>query len=151
MLRVACNLIQILTQIGADVPKMSELHDHVMDAVASDWFHLGIVLDSQFDKLKIIRRDHHGDIKESCTAMLKHWLDVDKTASWDKLIAALESIQHNALAEKIKAMTSKGGVRRYIHSITYIITCMWLHVYGHVHKCCCTYTNACGMPFQSSK
>ena len=118
MLRVACNFIQILTQIGSDVPKMSELHDHVMDAVASHWLDLGIELDSQFDKLEIIERDHHRDLKECCTAMLKHWLDVDKTVSWDKLIAALKRMQHNALAEKIKAMTSKGGVRRYIHSTT---------------------------------
>ena len=108
MLRVACNFIQILTQIGTDVPKMSELHDHVMDAVASHWLNLGIELDSQVDKLLIIKRDHLGDFKKCCTAMFKHWLDVDNTASWDKLIAALRAIKLLAFAEKIKAMTSKG-------------------------------------------
>ena len=42
--------------------------------------------------------------------MFKYWLKMDKTASWDKLITALRHISHVALAEKIKAMTSKGGV-----------------------------------------
>ena len=109
MLRVACNFIQILTQIGSDVPKMSELHDHVMDAVASHWLDLGIELDSQVDKLLIIKRDHLGDFKKCCSAMFKHWLDMDKTASWDKLIAALRDIELIAFAEKMKAMTSKGA------------------------------------------
>ena len=43
---------------------------------------------------------------------------MDKTASWDKLIAALESMKYLELADKIKEMTSKGCVRRYIHSST---------------------------------
>ena len=118
MLRVACNFIQILTQIGSDVPKMSELHDHVMDGVAIYWSDLGLELDLQVSKLRTIKIDHHGVSEKCCTAMFKHWLDVDKTASWDKLIAALISIEHNVLAEKIQAMTSKGGVRWYIHSTT---------------------------------
>ena len=112
-------MLQILTQIGSDVPKMSELRDHVMDAVAPMWknlgYHLGCI---QSDRLMIIDGGYPGDSKKCCTAMFKRWLAVDKTASWDKLIAVLRSIGHNALAEEIYAKTSKGGVRRYIHSTT---------------------------------
>ena len=57
--------------------------------------------------------------------MFKHWLKVDKTASWDKLITALKHI--STLAEKIEAMTSKGGVGMYVHSTN--TTCM--HVCGY--------------------
>ena len=42
--------------------------------------------------------------------MFKYWLNVDKTASWDKLITALRHISHVTLAEEIKAMTYKGDV-----------------------------------------
>ena len=71
MLRVVCNLLQILTHIGSDVPKMSELHDHVMHAVAQKWKNLGIKLGSiQFDQLEIIDRNHYGDSEECCFAML---------------------------------------------------------------------------------
>ena len=67
--------------------------------------------------------------------MFNYWLDVDKTASWDKLIAALKHISQVALAEKIKAMTSKGDVGTSMVPVlhTYIHACMWLCVYGHVH------------------
>ena len=112
-------MLQILTQIGSDIPKMSELRDHVMDAVAQKWMNLGIELGAiQFDQLKTIDGLHFGNSEECCIAMFRQWLDVDKTASWDKLIAALESMKYLALANKIKEMTSKGCVRRYIHSST---------------------------------
>ena len=42
--------------------------------------------------------------------MFNYWLKVDKTASWDQLITALRHVHHVTLAEKIKAMTYKGGV-----------------------------------------
>ena len=116
---MVCNLLQILTHIGSDVPTISELRDHVMHAVAPEWKNLGIKLGSiQFVRLETIDRNHYGDSEECCIAMFRHWLGVDKTASWDKLIAALESMKYLELADKIKEMTSKGCVRRYIHSST---------------------------------
>ena len=67
--------------------------------------------------------------------MFKYWLDVDITASWDKLIAALRHISHVALAEKIKAMTYEGGVGMYVYSTntTYNHACSYVRVYGYVH------------------
>ena len=121
---MVCNFIQILTQIGSDVPKMSELHDHVMDAGALYWFELGIELGLQVEKLNVIKCDHPTNLKKCCTAMFKHWLDVDKTVSWDKLIIALRNIEHIALAEKIKAMTSKGTFI-VVHNYMYVVTCVW--------------------------
>ena len=126
------------TQIGSDKPKISELHDHVRGQVAPQWYDLGIQLlddDEQAEKLDIIQSDHRGDSEKCCTAMFKYWLKVDKTASWDKLITALNHVSHVTLAEKIKAMTYKGGVGTSMVQMlhTYIHACMWLCVYGHVH------------------
>ena len=56
--------------------------------------------------------------------MFKHWLDMDKTASWDKLIVALKSMGHNRFAENIKAMTSKGAFI-VLHNYMYVVTCVW--------------------------
>ena len=86
--------------------------------------------------------------------MFKHWLKVDKTASWDKLITALRQISHVTLAEKIKAMTYKGGVGSYVHSTN----TTYIHVYMYLAMCVwtcacintaeqCTYTYACDMHF----
>ena len=68
--------------------------------------------------------------------MFKYWLGVVKTASWDKLITALRHISHVTLAEKIKAMTYKGGVGMSIvlilHTCMYVAMCVWT----------CTFINA---------
>ena len=88
--------------------------------------------DEQAEKLDVIQSDHRGDSEKCCTAMFKHWLKVDKAASWNKLITALKHISHVTLADKIKAMTSKGGVGMSIILIYYINVCMRLCTYGHV-------------------
>ena len=106
--------------------------------------------DEQAEKLDVIQSNHRGDSEKCCTAMFKHWLKVDKTASWDKLITALKHISHVTLAEKIKAMTSKGGVGMSIvlilHTCMYVVMCVRTCTY--INKCCYkVYTNACDMPF----
>ena len=67
--------------------------------------------------LDIIEENHHHDVKTCCTEMFKYWLSVDIRASWNKLIEALEMIDENALAEKLKTDVIKGII---IH--TYIIS-----------------------------
>lgn len=44
------------------------------------------------EKLNVIKTDHiqHG-VKKCCNEMLEEWLKVDVTASWKKLLDALES------------------------------------------------------------
>ena len=126
-------MLQILTQIGSDKPKISELHDHVRGQVAPQWYDLGVQLlddDEQAKKLDVIESDHTGKEK-CCTAMFKYWLDVDKTASLDKLITGLRHISHVALAEKIKAMTYKGdvGMSIVLHTIMHVVTCVWICTY----------------------
>ena len=72
--------------------------------IAPHWRNLGVQLlqEKYTNKLDIIQENHRGDIERCCTEMLKHWLNVDTKASWDKLIDALEKIEQNSLAEKIK-------------------------------------------------
>ena len=106
--------------------------------------------DEQAEKLDVIQSDHRGDSEKCCTAMFKHWLKVDKAASWNKLITALKHISHVTLADKIKAMTSKGGVDTSIvlilHTCMYVVMHVWTCTYKN--KCCYkVYTNTCGMPF----
>ena len=94
--------------IGTDRPKMSELHKYVITQVSSKWKDLGIQLlnSEQVKKLYIIEKDYPGDTHRCCTTMFNYWLQVDTTASWDKLITALQCISHDVLADKIKKMTS---------------------------------------------
>ena len=82
------------------------MHDHVKVEVSPQWKDLGIQLlnAEQSKKLDVIEVDHPRDSEKCCTAMFKYWLQVDTTASWDKLIAALQHIGHDVLADKIKTM-----------------------------------------------
>ena len=97
--------------LGSDKPTVRLLNMHVRDKVAPKWFELGMQLLSskQSEKLNIIRQDHPADTNTCCTEMFRHWLDVDTEASWNKLIAALEQIGYNALAEIIRINVLKGS------------------------------------------
>ena len=83
---------------------------HVKIEVSPQWYDLGAQLlnAEQAKKLDVIRADHPGDSEKCCTAMFNFWLQVDTTASWDKLITALQHIGHDVLAEKIRKITVKG-------------------------------------------
>ena len=72
--------------------------------VAPHWSNLGTQLleEKYANKLDIIQENHRGDVERCCTEMLKHWLNVDTKASWNKLIDAAEQIGQNSVAEKIK-------------------------------------------------
>ena len=90
--------------------------------------------------------------------MFKYWLGVVKITSWNKLITALRHISHVTLAEKIKAMTYKGGVgmsivlilHTYLHTCMYMAMCVWTCTFMNA-VVQCTYTYACDMHFYSSK
>ena len=64
----------------------------------------------QAKKLNVIQSDHPGDSEKCCTALFNYWLQVDTTASWDKLIMALNHIGQDVLANTIKTMTIKGMI-----------------------------------------
>lgn len=42
-------------------------------------------------ELEIIEYDHSGSVRECCNKMLTKWLDIDVTASWEKLLIAINS------------------------------------------------------------
>ena len=95
--------------IGSDQPKISELCKYVKVEVAPQWYDLGVQLlnEEQVKKLNVMQSDHPGDSEKCCTALFNHWLQVDTTASWDKLMMALIHIGKDVLADTIKKMTTE--------------------------------------------
>ena len=79
--------------IGDLKPKLKDLHNIVIPKVSARWYDLAIQLvdDSQLPKLEEIRRAYGGDYQGGCVEMLKYWLQVDKKATWDKIIDALKA------------------------------------------------------------
>ena len=67
------------------------------------WKDLGVKLlgSSHTGKLNVIEANSPKNVEECCTNMFQYWLDVDPTATWNKLIAALKEIGLNTLSEEI--------------------------------------------------
>ena len=92
--------------VGSDQPRISELCEYVRVDVAPQWYDLGMQLlnGEQAKKLNVIQSDHPGDAEKCCTALFNYWLQVDTSASWNKLMIASSRIGKNALADTIRRM-----------------------------------------------
>ena len=72
--------------------------------IAPHWQDLGMQLlpEKYTDKINVIKADHDNKVEDCCHEMFQYWLQVDTEANWKKLIDALEHIQQNAIAAKVK-------------------------------------------------
>ena len=52
---------------------------------------IGVLLGIPSEALDIIENDNRDKAEPCCNEMLKKWLQVDITASWEKLFTAIES------------------------------------------------------------
>ena len=73
------------TCAGISRPTLRELNENITPHFAAHWRSIGIFLDIIPGELDIIESDHFGNSTECCNRMLAKWLDVDTSASWEKL------------------------------------------------------------------
>ena len=78
------------TYTGNSRPTLSELYEKVTPHYAAHWRRIGIFLDIIPGELDIIESDHFGNCRECCDRMLTKWLDVDTSASWEKLKCSIK-------------------------------------------------------------
>ena len=85
------------------------------DAIAPYWRDLGTqLLNNEYvRRLSVIQTNHPTDVQRCCDEMFRYWLEVDVEANWDKLINALEHIQQNATAARIRQDISIGIYKVY--------------------------------------
>ena len=77
------------------MPTMNKLI-HYVSEMASHFYTIGLELDIPNSKLKLIKKDTP-DTKEQCREMLELWLEIDPSASWEKLCNALEESEAKLL------------------------------------------------------
>ena len=70
---------------------MKDLVNHITPHYAARWREIGTQLDLPSGRLDIIKYDNRDEASLCCNAMLKKWLEVDPSASWEKLITVIES------------------------------------------------------------
>ena len=115
---------------GSDKPTMKQLNYHVRDQVAVDWYGLGVQLSLDVNQLDIIKTNHSTNVEACCSAMFKHWLEVDTTASWIKLIAVLKRVKKYQLAESISKMFCQGNIHTLCISLNDCKVCIIMKIYS---------------------
>ena len=75
---------------GNSRPTHEELYEKVTPSYAAHWMRIGVFLGIHYPILEIIESDCLGNCQKCCDTMLAKWLDVDNTASWEKLIHSID-------------------------------------------------------------
>ena len=70
-------------------PTLRELYEKVTPHFATHWKRIGVFLNIRCGELDAIESDFVRNCQECCDRMLAKWLDVDTTASWEKLRKAV--------------------------------------------------------------
>ena len=83
--------MQYLFSTVTTKPELKDLCVHFIPRYVLQWKVIGTLLGVASEELDIIGHDNHDKAKPCCYDMLKKWLEIDPTASWEKLFTAVES------------------------------------------------------------
>ena len=82
-------------------PTVKGLDHQLKDLI--DWERLAIHLPQiSYADIKAVKRNNPYDVYAQKLALFNKWLRVDPKASWDALVLALEVIDENTIAQKIR-------------------------------------------------
>ena len=128
MYSVCCKLSTV-----TDIPSLRKLYEYITPTYAADWKVIGEFLDVPTGELNAIEAGWPINTKWCCNQMLEKWLDMDTTASWEKICAAIES---PAVSSN---QSSKGTsmILCYVYSYTCMCVCVCECVCVRVCVCVC--------------
>ena len=97
-----------------------------------DWYSLGVALGVRVRKLREIQASNSRSGIQRCKIdMFQSWLDSTPTASWEDVIRALEQLDHNSLAARLREEYTKQqpspGVCVCVHVC--VCVCVFLYMY----------------------
>ena len=72
-----------------DTPMLKDLHNLVTPEFATSWRNIGSALGITNSLLDIIEYDHHHKAEDCCNAVWEQWLDMDSTATWNKIFQVI--------------------------------------------------------------
>lgn len=72
-------------------PSLKDLYELVTPDYGAEWKVMGTLLGLPKGELNIIAANYPTNAKRCCNEMLEKWLEMDPTASWEKLFATIES------------------------------------------------------------
>ena len=85
------NHAELWAMTSTAAPLLKDLYQHITPQYAADWKVIGTLLGLPSGELKAIEAGYPTNVKWCCNQMLEKWLEVDQTASWEKLLTVIES------------------------------------------------------------
>ena len=80
-----------VTHTATSTPLLKDLHNHITPHYAARWRVIGTLLGLPKGTLDIIEHDNYHKAESCCHAVLEKWLEVDPSASWNKLLSVIQS------------------------------------------------------------
>ena len=80
-----------LFTVANTTPLLKDLYEHIAPHYAADWRVIGTLLGLPIEELKIIQYDNYHKAVPCCNAVFLKWLEVDPSASWNKLLSVIQS------------------------------------------------------------
>ena len=111
-------------------PLLKDLYQDITPQYAADWKVIGTLLGLPSGELNAIEAGYPTNIKWCCNQMLEKWLEMDTTASWEKLHAAIES----PAVTRTQSCSSpdRGASGMYVCMYVYIHLCRALYWYSYL-------------------
>ena len=107
-------------------PLLKDLCEYFTPDYAARWKVIGTILGVPTADLEIIESDYFHRTVNCCNAMLQKWLEADPAATWQKLVAAVES------QAVITATTGDSNQGKSELQLPYNII---IYTYAHVQLC----------------
>ncbi|XP_065913287.1 protein NLRC5-like isoform X2 [Dysidea avara] len=76
---------------ATSIPLLKDLYEHITPQYAADWKVIGTLLGLPSGELQSIEAGYPTNVKWCCNQMLEKWLEMDTSASWEKLFKVIES------------------------------------------------------------
>jgi len=73
------------------MPSLKDLYEKVTPEYATFWKTIGVLLELPTEELNIIEQHNNAKAVSCCNAMFQKWLETDPSASWKRLLEAIES------------------------------------------------------------
>lgn len=80
--------------LGDDRPEAIDTNRYVIPHCAAEWRELGEAIGISPSQLNIINVDHPNSCEERCKVVLRKWVEQDPSATWGKLVDAVNTIHH---------------------------------------------------------
>ena len=114
MLNLVAPYFILLHALVNTTPLLKDLYQHITPQYAADWKVIGTLLGLPSGELKAIEAGYPTNVKWCCNQMLEKWLEVDPTASWEKLLTVIES-------PAVSSSASDKGVANFVVAIMHYV------------------------------